>query len=857
MKPLTCQTDTRREAVRANEGWNGLDFVEVDSAQTTLTVFFLGKAPRGIAKENLTLEGGRSEKDRVQIEAIDVRREESGYFDDYMLVEVDKPGDYSTYTLTLTRLEKIDPRYASVEFSFKANCPTDLDCAPSCGCEPETFDKPAIDYLAKDYAGFRRLILDRLSLICPDWRERHVPDLGIAIVEILAYTGDYLSYYQDAVATEAYLETARRRPSVRRHARLVDYRLSEGSNARAFVAMETGSNVSFKSADVRFITGVKTLIPIGDRAALQARELDPLPAVSYEVFEPLGSGADIHVWRANNVLRFYTWGGRECCIRKGATAATLRGELEQGSPQPNDPDSDGKPDPYAKPDDYNKQDAPPATDGEAPAKVHLQAGDVLIFEELMGPVTGQPGDADPRHRQAVRLTAVTASRDELAGESIIEIEWGEEDALRFDLCLSAVGAAPECKYLDDISVARGNVILVDHGRPVGPEDLGEVPTRGATQCCECEGQPSDAGKVAGRYRPQLKLAPLTFAAPMTTPSGSAADLLRPNALEALPSIALSSNGGDWTPRYDLLACAGDDRHFVVEMEENGVANIRFGDGELGAGPTPGASFAAHYRIGNGRAGNVGADAISLLVHRDSDLSNDIQRVWNPLPAQGGTAAEPMAEAKLNAPYAFRFGLLALARAITPYDYARIAERHLKIQRAAARLAWIGSWFEAEVGIDVKAAYAAHSTGIAAEIEAYLEDFRRIGHDLDVRIAEYAPIDLALKVCIAPEYLRGHVKASLLDAFSSRKLVGGASGFFHADRLTFGDDIRLSALVAAAHSVPGVVSVQVKRLQRQFESSNHEIENGLLPLGPFEIARLENDPNYPDRGRLEIAVAGGR
>src|SRR3712207_7620689 len=48
------------------------------------------------------------------------------------------------------------------------------------------------------------------------------------LVELLAYTGDYLSYYQDAVATEAYLETARRRISVRRHVRLIDYPMHEG-----------------------------------------------------------------------------------------------------------------------------------------------------------------------------------------------------------------------------------------------------------------------------------------------------------------------------------------------------------------------------------------------------------------------------------------------------------------------------------------------------------------------------------------------------------------------------------------------------------------------------------------------------
>jgi hypothetical protein len=49
---------------------------------------------------------------------------------------------------------------------------------------------------------------------------------------MLAYAADQLSYYQDAVATEAYLGTARRRTSARRHARLVDYFMHDGANAR-------------------------------------------------------------------------------------------------------------------------------------------------------------------------------------------------------------------------------------------------------------------------------------------------------------------------------------------------------------------------------------------------------------------------------------------------------------------------------------------------------------------------------------------------------------------------------------------------------------------------------------------------
>lgn len=78
-----------------------------------------------------------------------------------------------------------------------------------------------VSYLSRDYEGLRQLMLDRLSVTLPAFTERHVPDLWVTLVELLAYVGDDLSYYEDAVATEAYLQTARRRISIRRHARLL------------------------------------------------------------------------------------------------------------------------------------------------------------------------------------------------------------------------------------------------------------------------------------------------------------------------------------------------------------------------------------------------------------------------------------------------------------------------------------------------------------------------------------------------------------------------------------------------------------------------------------------------------------
>ena len=220
-----CITDLRRHAVRESTKYNGLDYLEViGKDQKALIVRFLEKAPENITVNNIKIEGGRRVRN-IKVESVKIVRCEDSELDDCLKIFVDKAGDFSTYTLRMVAMDEkgrptdnpfpgFDPRYAYIKFSFKADCPTDLDCKSKMICPVPERNDPEINYLTKDYASFRQLILDRLALLIPDWQERHVPDVGITLVELLAYVGDYLSYYQDAVMTEAYLGTARRRISV-------------------------------------------------------------------------------------------------------------------------------------------------------------------------------------------------------------------------------------------------------------------------------------------------------------------------------------------------------------------------------------------------------------------------------------------------------------------------------------------------------------------------------------------------------------------------------------------------------------------------------------------------------------------
>ncbi len=822
-----CCDENRRSLVRAHGTLNGIDFLEVHDdegqpladRQRFLLITLLKPPAAPLAEENIRIEGGEVVSD---VRVVGLQQDGA-----VLTVEVDRPGDFSIYTLRLVaEPEASDPPagydrlLSAVNFSFKVNCESDFDCGAADDCPPRIFAEPSIDYLARDFNSLRQLMLDRIRLLNPVWQEDHLADFLQAMVDLKAYVGDYQHYQLDAVNTEAYLFTARSRVSVRRHARLVDYFMHDGSSARVWVHFKVAEGVAGPvplAKRTRVFTRAPNLPPViqpDSQAYHQLLEAGP------QAFETLH---DADLFNTHNCMCFHTWGDGRCILPRGAIKAALVGHY---------PD--------------------------------LQPGMVLILEEVRGSETGIPADADPSKRFAVRLTSVSLGHDDLTGIDLTEITWHAGDALPAPLCLSAdVPPTPDgAECGDAISVARGNIILADHGLTQPDEFLGVVPDSTlayAGRGGRCDPPGPDPNLIPPRFRPGLSARHISqglpydhsVAANLSSPQ-SASAMMKIDPARTLPAVILANDkdfaGQLWKPRRDLLSSAPDKAEFVLEVENDGQAVIRFGDDQNGQRPDPGQSFWARYRSGDPLSGNIGSDTLAHAATPQTAIAG----VRNPLAAVGGSGPESMEAVRQNAPQAFR----VQERAVTPADYEAVALRYPGVQRAAATIRWTGSWYTVFLTVDRQ-----NSAPITPEFErdfrAHMDAYRMMGYDLEVDAPHFVSLEIELEVCVAPGYFRAQVGAALRDVFSIRQRADGTRGVFHPDNFTFGQTVYLSPIYAAAEAVAGVQSVKVTRFQVQDNPARSGLASGKIPLSRLEIARLENNPNYPKRGVFRLVLKGGK
>ena len=313
------------------------------------------------------------------------------------------------------------------------------------------------------------------------------------------------------------------------------------------------------------------------------------------------------------------------------------------------------------------------------------------------------------------------------------------------------------------AVLLGNVAHASHGETVNGEILGS----------------GDAAAVFPRLA--LSKAPLTH-----LPAGGSEG--------AAPSLDVRVDGILWRRVAGLFGQPPDAEVYELRHDD-GATIVQFGDDETGAVPPSGRNnLTATYRVGAGLAGRVGAGALTTLLAKPTGLAE----ATNPLAAEGGADPESLEAARHNAPRTVR----TFGRAVSLLDFEDLVTASGEV--AKARATWVWDGLERAIHLTI----AGQDGGTFSEqarrdLGDNLRTVRDPNHRLRIDNFTTVFVELHAGIAVDPAHEREVVAAA------ARQAVIDALDF---DTMALGQAVHLSDLYRVLQEVPGVVFVDIDRLQ---------------------------------------------
>ena len=271
-------------------------------------------------------------------------------------------------------------------------------------------------------------------------------------------------------------------------------------------------------------------------------------------------------------------------------------------------------------------------------------------------------------------------------------------------------------------------------------------------------------------------------------------LSAPTATGVVSTLEVRVNGVRWDEVPSLYRTDPDDPVYITRIDDDAKMRVTFGDGIRAARlPTGQVNVAARYRSGIGPDGEVGGGSLTML--RAMPLG--LRGVTNPIAASGAEGSETLADARRNAPLT----LLTFDRVVALLDYENYARGYPGIGKARADVLWIDG--ESRVHLTVAGATGGPPS---ADVLANLFDSIAGASDPSQRFSAVAYAQryfgLGAEIAVNPRYrfadVQAAVTAALLAAFG-----------FQARAL--GQSVTAAEVMALAHTVPGVVSIDIVEL----------------------------------------------
>ncbi|GAA1552978.1 hypothetical protein GCM10009789_03150 [Kribbella sancticallisti] len=335
----------------------------------------------------------------------------------------------------------------------------------------------------------------------------------------------------------------------------------------------------------------------------------------------------------------------------------------------------------------------------------------------------------------------------------------------------------------------------------------------------------------------------------------------PDGVGTAPAVQVSVSGQAWTQVEHLRASRSYDLHYTAQADEDGAVWLGFGDGVSGhevaleAPDMPSALIEIAYRLGTAGTGDAGLDTLTRIVPPATGTDEEVTlqalgdvRVTNVTPGLGSRPPASLERIRQDVPAALHHG--DLQRAVSLEDYAQVAMQVPGVGRATARGG--GRLFNTvTVLIDPQGSQEL-DLRLRQAVEEHLNRLRMAGREQVVMAAQYVPLDVALEVCAAAgvpaDVVRERVLAELRPGSDARP------GWFHPDRLSFGDAVHLGDLLAYVQGIPGVRAVKATRFAPLGDVAGPAVRD-VIALGRSAVARMDADPEVPENGSLEVLALG--
>lgn len=252
------------------------------------------------------------------------------------------------------------------------------------------------------------------------------------------------------------------------------------------------------------------------------------------------------------------------------------------------------------------------------------------------------------------------------------------------------------------------------------------------------------------------------------------------------SVSVNINGITYLKVSSLLDYGPTDPVFSTFTNSEDYTYIKFGDGVSGRIPPSGSVIYVTYRVGVGRAGNVGAGSITTLLTTSAGLTISGVTVTQGAATSGGADRESTDSIRVNAPLSLRVS----NRAVSLKDYGSLA---IQVSGVAKAIAASSSYTNVTLYIATNGGAAA-STTLKTAVENFMVN--KTPPNTLITISDYTAAYpyINLTVYVKPQYssttVGAAVKAALYELFAF-------------DNVSFNDLITQQDIYSTVASVDGV------------------------------------------------------